>query len=93
MSPARQSVTDEAFAKLDSKNRGYLTKEDISSHFNFAAHPQFAPGQKNSQIILKEFLENFDSDADGLISKAVITIFFVDSYFNMLGILVVLWYC
>jgi hypothetical protein len=37
-------VTDEAYAKLDSKNRGYLTKEDISNNFNFAAHPQFAPG-------------------------------------------------
>jgi hypothetical protein len=39
MSPTRQTVTDEAYAKLDSKNRGYLTKEDISNNFNFAAHP------------------------------------------------------
>jgi Ca2+-binding EF-hand superfamily protein len=76
MSPARTSMVEAAFRKIDSDNSGFFGMEDIRDIYKADRHPDVLQGKRTEHQVLIEFLETFEAhhnlkdneQADGKVS-------------------------
>ncbi|XP_076459638.1 calcyphosin-like protein [Babylonia areolata] len=73
MSPARVSVIDEAFDKLDVNGDGVLKLEDLKVVYkkNVQRHPKFLSGEWTEEQTLQYFLDSLDTPGspDGMVTR------------------------
>jgi len=64
----RKALVGRAFKKLDVTGDGFVRLDDIKQIYNARKHPKVISGEKTVDEVLKEFLNTFDSNADGTLS-------------------------
>ncbi|CAK4892386.1 unnamed protein product [Aphanomyces euteiches] len=69
INPARLSMIEMAFQKLDRTHDGQVTIDDLRNVYDVSKHPEFIQGIKSKDVILDEFLSQWDTkDHDGIIT-------------------------
>ncbi|KAH9133797.1 hypothetical protein LEN26_007000 [Aphanomyces euteiches] len=80
INPARLSMIEMAFQKLDRTHDGQVTIDDLRNVYDVSKHPEFIQGIKSKDVILAEFLSQWDiKDHDGIITMDE----FVEYYRNV----------
>ncbi|XP_045160226.2 calcyphosin-like protein [Mercenaria mercenaria] len=69
VSSARHDVINKAFAVADINNDGVIDSKDLSAVFNAKEHPKCKSGEWDESQVYKAFLDQFDMNDDGTITK------------------------
>jgi calcyphosin len=70
LSERRRALIAQAFSVLDSTGDGCVTVDDLKGRYNAKEHPEVRNGSKTEGQILAQFLQQWDSSKDGLVSAA-----------------------
>jgi len=68
MSRRRRDMVNQAYKLLDADGSGIVTLKDITSLYDVSKHPEFISGKKSKDEIMREFVKQWDSSADGTIT-------------------------
>ncbi|KAJ8916861.1 hypothetical protein NQ315_005868 [Exocentrus adspersus] len=71
LSEARKQVIEEAFQKMDKTGDGEISIDDIKHVYNVKSNTRYISGEDSEEMLLKQFLENFEQDAikEGMVTK------------------------
>ncbi|GBL93281.1 Calcyphosin-like protein [Araneus ventricosus] len=78
LSPARLSLIEKAFEKMDKSGDCKITYEDLKGIYSVQHHPDYLNGQATEKQLLNRFLKNFEENGvvDGVVTKEE----FIDYY-------------
>jgi Ca2+-binding EF-hand superfamily protein len=71
MSKSRINLINMAFAKLDKNGDGKVEASDLKGVYDVKKHPKFLNGEWSEEVILRKFLETFDTKGqeDGVVNN------------------------
>jgi Ca2+-binding EF-hand superfamily protein len=77
---------------MDKTGDGVVTLADIKLYYKASQHPKVKSGEKTEEQVLKEFLDNFDSNKDGTLTYEEFEKYYAgvsasidnDAYFNLM---------
>ncbi|XP_060551461.1 calcyphosin-like protein [Ruditapes philippinarum] len=92
VSSARYEIINKAFEIADINGDGVIDCKDLSEVFNANDHPNVVSGEWNVPQVYKTFLDQFDTNDDGEISKEEFTNYYAgvsasiddDAYFELM---------
>ncbi len=71
LSDRRKKLIGMAFDVMDKDGNGVLEPSDVISAYDASKHPDVVAGQKTADIVMREFLDNFDvgGEKDGMVTR------------------------
>eukprot|EP00760_Papus_ankaliazontas_P036768 PhM_4_TR838/c0_g1_i1/m.59536 len=64
----RQAIVKRAFERLEKDGDGVVTLRDIAAAYDVDKHPDVVEGKADPDAVLRQFVEDWDRNADGVIS-------------------------
>lgn len=86
LTPRRAKMVEKVYNMLDRDRSGQITVRDIIQVYDVSLNPEFIEKRKSKEMILKEFLNNFDGargNNDGAVTKDEFIDYYTDISMNL----------